>query len=236
VHELAGPVVSREMPVAAWKITAPVPERRAVYGSAPPASTVLRIRAARGRACGAPLTPETSADPAGLTARARPEARPERRAANLHCAMSPQGAAILWAAQGSAVSIRLFAASDIIALTLDLGVYRGTRWPWSPGTKGGTSMPTYVSLVKWTDQGIKNYKDTTSRAADFTKLTESLGGSVREILWTVGEYDMVTVTEVPDDEAGTAATLRVASLGNIRTTTMRAFNADEMGRIITRAG
>lgn len=97
-------------------------------------------------------------------------------------------------------------------------------------------MPTYVSLVKWTDQGIKNYKDTTSRAADFSELAESLGGSVRELLWTVGEYDMVAVTEFPDDEAGTAATLRAASLGNIRTITMRAFNADEMGRIITRAG
>ena len=97
-------------------------------------------------------------------------------------------------------------------------------------------MPTYVSLVKWTDQGIKNYKDTTSRAADFSKLIESLGGTMREFLWTVGEYDMVAVTEFPDDETGTAATLRVASLGNVRTTTMRGFNADEMGRIITRAG
>ena len=97
-------------------------------------------------------------------------------------------------------------------------------------------MPTYVSLIKWTDQGIKNYKDTTSRAADFSKLAESLGGRVREFLWTVGEYDMVAVTEFADDEAGTAATLQATSLGNVRTTTMRAFNADEMGRIITRAG
>ena len=97
-------------------------------------------------------------------------------------------------------------------------------------------MPTYVSLVKWTEQGIKNYKDTTSRAADFSKLVESLGGRVRELLWTVGEYDIVTVTEFPDDEAGTAALLRVGSLGNIRTNTMRAFNADEMGNIITRTG
>ncbi len=97
-------------------------------------------------------------------------------------------------------------------------------------------MPTYVSLVKWTDQGIKDYRDSPSRAADFSKLVESLGGRIREILWTVGEYDIVTVTEFPDDEAGTAALLRVGSLGNIRSTTMRAFSADEMGSIIMRAG
>ncbi len=97
-------------------------------------------------------------------------------------------------------------------------------------------MSTYVSLVNWTDQGIKNYKDSTSRADDFSKLVESLGGRVREVLWTVGAYDLVVVTEFPDDEAATAALLRVGSLGNIRTNTLRAFNADEMGTIIGRAG
>jgi hypothetical protein len=65
------------------EITASGPVRRALSGPVPPASTVLRIRAARGRACSAPLTPETSTGPAGLTARARPKARPGTRAANL---------------------------------------------------------------------------------------------------------------------------------------------------------
>jgi len=97
-------------------------------------------------------------------------------------------------------------------------------------------MPTYVSLVKWTDQGIKNYKDSPSRAADFAKLVESSGGRLREILWTVGEYDIVTVAEFPDDETATAALLKISSLGNIRSTTLRAFNADEMASIIARAG
>ena len=91
-------------------------------------------------------------------------------------------------------------------------------------------MPTYVNLVKWTDQGIKNYKDSPSRAADFAKLVESLGGRVRELLWTAGEYDLVAIIEFPDDETGVAAGLRVGSLGSIRTTTMRAFGADEMSR------
>jgi uncharacterized protein with GYD domain len=97
-------------------------------------------------------------------------------------------------------------------------------------------MPTYVSLIHWTEQGIKNYKDTTSRAADFSKLVESLGGRVHELLWTVGEYDIVAVSEFPDDETGTAALLQVGSLGNVRTSTMRAYSADEMGNIIRRAG
>jgi uncharacterized protein with GYD domain len=97
-------------------------------------------------------------------------------------------------------------------------------------------MPTYVSLIHWTDQGIKNYKDTTSRAADFTKLVENSGGRVRELLWTVGEYDLVSVADFPDDETGTACLLQVGSLGNIRSNTMRAFSADEMTTIIGKTG
>jgi uncharacterized protein with GYD domain len=97
-------------------------------------------------------------------------------------------------------------------------------------------MPTYVSLIHWTDQGVKNFKDSTSRAADFTKLAESSGGRVRELLWTVGEYDIVTVVDFPDDETATAALLRVGSLGNIRSNTLRAFNAEEIGAIFGRAG
>jgi uncharacterized protein with GYD domain len=106
----------------------------------------------------------------------------------------------------------------------------------SASTKGGAIMPTYVSLIHWTEQGIKNYKDSTSRAEDFSKLVESSGGRVRELLWTVGEYDIVAVADFPDDETGTAALLQVGSLGNIRSNTMRAFNADEMGAIFRRTG
>ena len=91
-------------------------------------------------------------------------------------------------------------------------------------------------MIQWTEQGIKNYKDTRKRLEDFTKLAESMGGRVREALDTVGEYDIVTVTEFPDDETAAAALLRVGSLGNVRTNTMRAFAADEMGGIISRTG
>jgi uncharacterized protein with GYD domain len=97
------------------------------------------------------------------------------------------------------------------------------------------SMPTYVTLVHWTEQGIKNFKDTTSRAQDFVKLVEGWGGSVQELLWTVGEYDIVSVVEFPDDETGTAALLRLGASGNVRTNTMRAFNSEEMAAIVSRA-
>jgi len=97
-------------------------------------------------------------------------------------------------------------------------------------------MPTYVSLFNWTEQGIKNYKDTASRAEDFTKLVENSGGRVRELLYTVGENDIVTVVDFPDDETGTAVLLQLGALGNVRTHTMRAFDIDGMASIISRTG
>jgi uncharacterized protein with GYD domain len=97
-------------------------------------------------------------------------------------------------------------------------------------------MTAYVSLINWTDQGIKNFRDSTQRAADFSRLVESSGGRVRELLWTVGEYDIVCVVDFPDDETGVATLLRLGSAGNIRSNTLRAFSAEEMAGIIARAG
>jgi uncharacterized protein with GYD domain len=97
-------------------------------------------------------------------------------------------------------------------------------------------MTTYVSLINWTEQGIKDFRDTTQRAEDFSRLVESSGGMVRELLWTVGEYDIVAIADFPDDEAAVAALLRVGSAGNIRSSTLRAFNAEQMAGIIRRTG
>lgn len=95
-------------------------------------------------------------------------------------------------------------------------------------------MPTYVSLINWTDQGVKSFHETTKRAADFTKQVEARGGRVRELLWTVGEYDLVTVVDWPDEESSVAALLLTAAAGNIRTNTLRAFSAQEIDGIIAR--
>lgn len=97
-------------------------------------------------------------------------------------------------------------------------------------------MTTYVALINWTEQGIKNFRDTVQRSEDFTKLIESSGGRIRELLWTVGEYDIVCVADFPDEETGVAALLQVGSAGNVRSRTLRAFTADEMADIIRRTG
>lgn len=97
-------------------------------------------------------------------------------------------------------------------------------------------MARYVSLSNWTDEGIRNYKDTMERADAIAALAKRLGGELVDVYWTVGPYDSVAILDFPDDEAGTAAALKVGSMGSIRTTTMRAFNRAEMSRIIAKAG
>jgi uncharacterized protein with GYD domain len=74
------------------------------------------------------------------------------------------------------------------------------------------------------------------RADDAAKLVESLGGSLVDVYWTLGRYDVVLITECPDDETATAAALRLGQLGNVRSTTLRAFNREEMRGIIGKAG
>ena len=97
-------------------------------------------------------------------------------------------------------------------------------------------MATFVSLVNWTDQGIRSFKDTPKRADAFAQLVKKHGGSVKGIWWTLGEYDIVVVTEVPDDETYTALALQLGSLGNVRTQTLRAFDRTELERIIAKVG
>jgi uncharacterized protein with GYD domain len=97
-------------------------------------------------------------------------------------------------------------------------------------------MPHYVSLVNFTDQGIRNFSDSPKRAKAFEDMMGQLGGSVKDIYWTLGAYDLVVVTEAPDDETATAAAFKVSSQGNVRTTTLRAFDADEIRAIVEKAG
>ena len=94
-------------------------------------------------------------------------------------------------------------------------------------------MPIYINLINWTDQGIRTApKETLDRASAAAKAAESLGGKLKDIYWTVGPYDIVTVAEFPDDAAGTAFLLALGSQGNVRTTTMRAFKSDEVAEIL----
>ncbi|GLV57990.1 GYD domain-containing protein [Dictyobacter sp. S3.2.2.5] len=93
-------------------------------------------------------------------------------------------------------------------------------------------MPTYVVLIKWTDQGVKNAKDTVQRARHFRSDVERHGGKLDNIYWTQGKYDLISVIEAPDEQAAMATLLTLDSLGNVRTQTLRAFNETEMEAII----
>ena len=97
-------------------------------------------------------------------------------------------------------------------------------------------MPSYVSLINWTEQGIKNFRDTSKRAAAYEELVERHGGKVKDLYWTLGEYDLVAVTQAPDDETFTAIALQLGSMGNVRTTTLRAFDRTEITKIIQKTG
>ncbi len=90
--------------------------------------------------------------------------------------------------------------------------------------------------MNWTDQGIKNVKGTVERTDDVAKLAEKHGGRLVQSYWTVGPYDLVAIGEAPDDESATAFALELGSVGNVRTTTMRAYDREEMSGITQRLG
>ena len=97
-------------------------------------------------------------------------------------------------------------------------------------------MPTYISLLHFTDQGIRTVRDTVDRTDSATELAEKHGARLVQTYWTVGPYDLVVVLEAPDDESLTAFLLEVGSAGNVRSTTLRAYNREEMSGIIERLG
>ena len=95
-------------------------------------------------------------------------------------------------------------------------------------------MATYISLVQFTDKGIQAAKNTTQRVADWAAKVQSQGVSIREMYWTLGQYDQVCVFDAPDDETAASVLLAADMLGNIRTQTLRAFTASEMEKILAK--
>jgi uncharacterized protein with GYD domain len=95
-------------------------------------------------------------------------------------------------------------------------------------------MATYVVLTKFTDQGIRSAKDSPKRAEAFKKMAETFGATVKELFWTQGRYDIVTIVEAPDEISATALNLSISALGNVRTESLRAFSATEMMSIVNR--
>jgi uncharacterized protein with GYD domain len=93
-------------------------------------------------------------------------------------------------------------------------------------------MATYVCLIQFKDQGIRNVKDTVKRGDAAMAEAEKMGMKIIEEYWTMGAYDAVVVLEAPDDETMSAFILKVGSLGNVKGQTLRAFRRKEMEGIL----
>jgi uncharacterized protein with GYD domain len=93
-------------------------------------------------------------------------------------------------------------------------------------------MPAYVSLINWTEQGVKNVRDALNRAKAVEQAIEKAGGRKIGVWWMMGQYDAVFIFEAPDDETASRLLLGAAMQGNVRSTTMRCFSEEEMARLI----
>lgn len=95
-------------------------------------------------------------------------------------------------------------------------------------------MATFVTLYNFTEQGLKAIKDTVKRAEAAKKAAAAQGMNVKEVLWVLGQYDVVIISESPDDATSTAFALSTLKMGNVRGQTLRAFTAAEMEKILER--
>jgi uncharacterized protein with GYD domain len=95
-------------------------------------------------------------------------------------------------------------------------------------------MPHYIMLASFTEQGIRNVKDTIKRADAFRDLASGSGVTIKDIYWTLGQYDIVAIADAPDEMAMTSLGLALGKSGNVRTQTMRAFSQADMGSILSK--
>lgn len=95
-------------------------------------------------------------------------------------------------------------------------------------------MSTFITNIKFTQQGIKGIDETTKRAAALKVSAKKMGVKVTDVYWTLGEYDGVLIFEAGDDETATAFLLHIGSMGNVHTTTVRAFTAAEMDKVLAK--
>jgi uncharacterized protein with GYD domain len=93
-------------------------------------------------------------------------------------------------------------------------------------------MATYVTLFNFTEQGLRNIKDTVKRAEAAKKAGSENGINLKEIVWTQGQYDLIAILEARDEAAASAFLLNLLKAGNLRAQTLRAFTATEMEKIL----
>lgn len=95
-------------------------------------------------------------------------------------------------------------------------------------------MATYIVLGRFSDQGIRGVKDTTKRADAAKELAKKMGVTMKEVYWTIGQYDVVVLVEAPEDTAMISFVLTTGMQGNLRTETLRAFTQTEMDAILNK--
>lgn len=93
-------------------------------------------------------------------------------------------------------------------------------------------MAQYVMLLNWTDQGARAAKDTVKRAAAARQAFEKAGARVRDVFWTMGQYDVVITADAPNDETISALSMQLGALGNVRSCTLRAYDEKEIEQIL----
>ena len=93
-------------------------------------------------------------------------------------------------------------------------------------------MARFISLLSWTDQGVRNAKETINRAQAARKAFEAMGGKILDIYWTMGPYDVVVVFDAPDNDTASKMTLATGMQGNVRTVTMPATDEKGMAKIL----
>jgi len=93
-------------------------------------------------------------------------------------------------------------------------------------------VATYITLVRWTQKGIENIKQSPARLDAAKQAFRAMGGELKEFYLVMGQYDMVVIGEGPDDETASKLALTIASRGEIRTETLRAFTEEEYRKII----
>ncbi len=93
-------------------------------------------------------------------------------------------------------------------------------------------MATYVVLAQFTDQGIRAVKNSAQRAGQAAEMARTFGCEMKEIYWTMGEYDIVTIIDAPDEASFMSFGLALGSAGNVRTQTLRAFTKDEFSAVV----
>jgi uncharacterized protein with GYD domain len=140
---------------------------------------------------------------------------------------------VLW--KSLSIRRRFFVISGAsLVNTADLRGFGESGWNTATqvSAKGVKAMPTYISMMKATDQGAKDIKEAPSRVENAVKALEALGGKLVGFYVVMGEYDYIGIADLPDDQTAMTFLAILGNAGNVKTTTVKAFTMQEFGSIL----